>query len=203
MNTLKDQLNILLQVLKKNNSPVIDMLQGPISRGDIDLLIGKLNINLPNEVYELFGWRNGVRTPEEYFLGQTWMFPLGGFFPIQNAIEQYNYYAGKDEYWKESMFLLFESGGGEMYLIECNKESSQYGMIFKHSDGAIDYEVIISAYDSLQNLITTIIQCYKKGAYICNPKTGVRIPDMKANRLHISICKKNNPNSDLWKLYDE
>lgn len=203
MKSFKDQLNMLLQILKKNNSPVVELLQDPISRSEIDLLIEKLNIDLPDEVYELFGWRNGVLTPEEYFLGQTWIFPLGGFFPIQNSIGQYNYYTENDEYWKKSMFLLFESGGGEMYLIECNKSSPQFGMIFKHSDGAIDYEVIISAYDSLRNLITTIVECYKEGAFVCNPKTGVRIPDMKANRLHISICKKNNPKSDLWKLLDE
>ncbi len=196
MKELKSLLSKLYQVLLKKESILPKLLQEPISRKEIDKLIENLDIVISEDVYELFGWKNGIRTSDDYFIGQLWIFPLGGFFPIEDSIERYNYYAGKDGYWSKSMFLLFESGGGEMYLLECDENSPNYGIIFKHSIGAIDYDVIITAYDSLSALIRTVIECYEKDIYFLST-TGV-----ESNfDLELEVAKRNNPNSELWKIF--
>lgn len=193
--TIYEKLSTLTKALQKYNPKLLDNLQEPLSKHRIDEVGEKLNIKLAQSIYDLFEWKNGVYLPEEYYLGSAWLFPLGGFFPIENSIERYEYYAGNDGYWSPTMFLVFESGGGEMYLLECDENSPQFGMIYMHSIGDFSFDVIISAYDSLDSLISTIIECYEQGCYRL---VGNSI--QSDYELEKSISKKYNPKSEIWKI---
>lgn len=200
MESVKLKLKLLYDLLVDINSPIIPLLQDGLTVEYIDK-INKFPYKIPREVYELFCWKNGVALEDEFFLGHTWIFPGGGFFPIENSIERYEYYAGKDGYWRSSMFQIFESGGGEMYLLECDPNRGDYGMIFKHSIGDIEYDVIISIYDSLNSFLDTLIRCYKEDAYVMNPLRGVSLPDEEHYSKMKEIAGSLNIRSEFWKLW--
>jgi hypothetical protein len=193
-------LNRLWEILTTANAPLAMLLQKGIDNKTVDKNIQGLNIKLPDEVYELYEWRNGTFNSASSTFDQTWMFRFGSFCSIENSVEGYNYFVKQeqDEYWNKNMFRLFESGGGEMYLIDCDKKSPTYRMVFKHYAGAVDYEVIITVYDSLKALFTTIVECFETKAYYFNERGGLQFDFKK----EVPISRKNNPLSKLWKLYN-
>jgi hypothetical protein len=195
-NQLESLLNKLYAILVAAEAPVAKLLQNGIDKKTVDETIQGLGLKLPSEVYTLYKWRNGAVVTGSQTFDQTWIFPLGGFPPIEDAIANYEYGAGNDDYWNEKMFMLFESGAGEMYLIDCDDQSSTYGMIYKHWAGAVDFEVIITMYDSLKSFLHTVVECFEKEVYHFDESGGLQF-DFK---MEVDISRKNNPGSELWKL---
>lgn len=194
---LQDLLNELEIQIKLKNPFFLNSLNQGINNFIINSLINGLGIELPPEVFQLYNWKNGTNMDGEFYLGAKWLFRGGVFTSIERSIEAYQYYSGKDEYWKKTMFMLFESGGGEMFIMDCNKESKTFGFIYKHSIGAIDYDVAITAYDSLYSWLKTILECYKKNIYHFDNSSILEF-DFQAEAF---ISKKYNPKSKLWKLF--
>ncbi|GAO45671.1 SMI1/KNR4 family protein [Flavihumibacter petaseus] len=193
-----DELKLRLSKLK---APLLEYLGPSLTTTEIRDMAISTNVELPEEVFSLYEWHNGVHLPAEYYLGQAWIFPGIGFFPFSNAVERYNQGANADEYWEGSKFLIFESGGGEMYLIECDKGSPEFGMIFLHSYGSHDGYVIKPVYDSLDTFLSTAIECYRKGLCVIDERFfGVNfikgdtvLPEL------LAIRKAFNPKADKWK----
>ncbi len=69
-----------------------------------------------------------------------------------------------------------------------------------YNEGATDFEVVISIYDSLNSLIETVIECYKMGFYHCDPVRGIRPLDYATYLRVAAISKKHNPKSEKWNL---
>jgi hypothetical protein len=197
--SLQTLFEILIKHLQKGRSPVLDQFQSGIEPQAVDSKIKALSIKIPPEVYSLYNWHNGIAHSEKLTLSQMWIFPMGMFVPIEDSVDRYHYHAGKDGFWQESMFMLFESGGGEMYLIDCDEKSATYRQIFKHDYGAIYYDVIITIYDSLESLFASIVECFEQKAYYFDPSSGSLEAD---DKLEKEIMKKNNPNSKYWKMHD-
>ena len=98
--------------------------------------------------------------------------------------------------WKAHHFPLFRSGTGEFLLIDCYEDSPTYKMILFHSVGSIDFDLIISKYDSLHTLITSTRECFRKKIYYY--EKGILETDYD---LELEVFKKNNPQSAYWKLF--
>lgn len=195
-------LNILFEKLTQHliagNSPLPGLFQDPIYKATVDKHVGGLNITLPEEVYTLYSWHNGIIDTENYTFGQLWIFPLGIFIPIERSIEGYHYYAGKDGFWEKSMFMLLEAGGGEMYLIDCDPNSPTYCQILKHNNGAVDHDIVTPIFDSLESLFISIVECFEKRAFYHNVKGAIQSDPELEN----AIFKKNNPKSKFWDIYN-
>lgn len=177
---------------------MIHLLQPGIGKSSIDKEIEPLKIDLPDEVYTLYSCKNGTSEGLNYNLGQLWIFPLGQFSSLEDSLRAYRSFVGRDDFWKKEMFMLFMSGGGELFLLDCDKQSPTFKMILLHSVGATDYEVIITIYDSLESLFATTIECLESGAYYYD-KSGTLNHDMRKEKV---IAKKYNPKSAYWRLYD-
>jgi hypothetical protein len=199
VNSIKSYLDELTQILTSKQMPVLQLLRPGIQKTEMSKYTHSLPVELPEEIYELYLWREGTRIEENTTtIGEACLFPGGMFCSIERSVEAYKYFSGKDGYWKEDMFMLFESGGGEMYLIDCNKNSSTFGMIFEHSIGAIDYDVIIPIYDSLESLLKTIITCYQKDIYFYDQAFRMLRAEPSG---YITEGKSLNPKSDFWNLF--
>lgn len=129
------------------------------------------------------------------------MFPGAGFFSLKRAIEVYQEFAGSDEFWTNSKFMIFESGGGDMLIMECDVNSICYGMIYEYNLGATDFEVMITIYDSLTSLLDTIIKCYNEKLYSIDPLKGVNRINYDFYLREVEISKEYNPKSEFWKLF--
>ncbi len=196
-NNLTRLLLKLEKELKKANCPVLEYLNPGISKFEVDQLLKQFDLKLPTECYTLYAWKNGTgKTPKNI---QTWILPLGMFSSIENSIEMYKVLAGKDAHWSKTMFMIFEGdGSGDWFLLECNKKSPYYGMLFFHSITNVDFDVIISMYDSIESFITTLIECFSEKAYYYEDNF-LQIDQKKS----IIISKCNNPQSDYWKKIAE
>lgn len=183
--------------LKGYNIPLNKLLQEGISRDFIDDKIRNTPISFFDELCDLYAWRNGTRFEDGAKMGQTWLFPGGCFLSIEESLRLYRG-VNRDIDWKDTMFAVFDSGGGDMYLIDCDEKSPTFKMLIRHNVAAVDYEVVITAYDSLASLFKTITECYETGVFYFDP-SGALQSDFKGQ---IRIARRNNPQSDLWKLYD-
>jgi hypothetical protein len=177
--------------LKKANPELMKNLRPGLPFEEIDRLTTTIDIRLPEMARELFHWRNGTNIPEGRTIEQNWIFPLGFFMPINRAVDMYHYHHKNSDYWRKNFFLLFESGGGQIFMIDCDGNSDTYGMIYKYDDK------LITHYDSLKTFLETMIESYKtRVLHLSDDRKMLVADDNALNR----ISKKHNPKSTVWEL---
>jgi SMI1 / KNR4 family (SUKH-1) len=167
---LCDQLLHELIIVK---SPIVSSLQPGNSKEITENLLKEANINLviPDEVYSLYGWRNGITEDDASSkdFGEISLFTLGIFTPLNFSIDSYKESAIVKGYWAESLIPLFESGGGDYFLIDTHEKSITYKMILFYSPSNPYIHQPTSIFDSLDSLLTNIIECYREKAYYFSP----------------------------------
>jgi len=179
--------------LKKINAPILKKLNPGIKVKEQLDLIG--NLSLPPEVNTLYSWKNGTNILPEDSFGILWLFDFGAFLPLSEAVKLYSDGVNNVEKWDKSKFPLFVSGGGEFYLLECDPDNKNFGMIYFHSVGDIEIDVIVTKYDSIQAFFASTLKCYEQGAYTFSDE-GELVFNFG---LECKICSKLNPNADFWK----
>jgi hypothetical protein len=126
MNDLNESLGLLYSLLTKTGSNLPGLLEQGINNTSIDRILEKIRFpyKLPAPVYDLYQWKNGTSISDDKSLGELWLFPMGTFLSFQIAVDRYMSLACKDEYWKPFMFPLFQSGGGDYFLIDCDNRAN-------------------------------------------------------------------------------
>jgi len=200
-NLLLNKLEEVFIVLNNYNLPVVKLLQEPLSKTEIEKSVNKIQVKLHEDILNLYQWKNGVDDSWEFFLSSSWIFPGAGFYSLKRTIEVYHEFAGSDEFWTNSKFMVFESGAGDMLIMECDVNSNYYGMIYQYNLGATNYEVMITKYDSLTSLLDTIIKCYNEKIYSIDPLKGVNRINYDFYLREVEISKEYNPKSEYWKLF--
>jgi hypothetical protein len=156
---------------------------------------------LPEEMKILYKWRNGVK--REFatdLIGRLTLFSGAIPMAIQKVWWVHETMAVNEFGWGRSKIPLFESGGGDYFLLNCDVEASEYGQIYFFSPGAIDFELIITVYDSLTTLFQTVLESFKEDLYQVDDNQITRVADYPA--LH-RLEKRLNPRSDYWRLFDK
>ncbi|HNP21284.1 MAG TPA: hypothetical protein PKM63_00390 [Panacibacter sp.] len=194
-------LDELYEQIKISSSPLLRLFNEGISKQQIAKEMLSISLDLPDEIIQLYEWRNGTNLSRSSIPNETWLFPLGAFCTLESSIDRYRHFVGNDDYWRTDMHLLFEDSGGEKFLIDCNKDSGTYRMIYKYSIVSVDYDVLITAYDSIETLLATVISCFKKGIYYYD-FTDTIAPFKFIPSGHILMSKQYNVKSDLWKFYE-
>ncbi len=200
---LSTLLNQLSKELERIKSPLIDFFQPGIARRDIDEKLKKegVALQMPAEVFDLYKWRNGLKEEilDSKAIGEISLFSLGIFSSLAAAIKSYQHYAIQNKYWDEGMFPLWESGGGDFYLIDCNKKSKTYRriMFFSHIDPIVS-DGVKSKFDSIETLIQSILECYQRGIYRYDypDRSFLEVDD----KLQLIVFIGNNQKSEYWKI---
>jgi hypothetical protein len=192
----------LLLELEESKSSILSYLQPGISKIEVDssLKLANIGVFFPDEVYSLYGWKNGINEDTETkTLGELWLFKLGIFCSLDLAISNYLEWTIGAGRGSKTLFPLFESGGGDYYFIETNKHSVSYGMILYYSPSNPDLPGPTSIFDSLDSCLGSIVECYRQKAYYYNPDSS----DLEIVwALERAIWKKLNPNSEYYKILD-
>ena len=176
--------------LKAMKAPILKKLKPGI---DLSKPINGIP-QLSDDVKSLYQCKNGTTITPGDSLGSLWFFNFGVFISFDQAVKTYNTLAGKEDYFDKNKFPIFESGGGEIYVIECDPSSANYGAIYYHSFSDVDDEILTKKYDSLISLIDTIHDCFVHRAYKYENKVLVTNHDLQRE-----IAHRNNPKSDYWK----
>ena len=123
--------NEFYETVRSVNSPIVKYLNAGLHRKEIEAKIKLLNLFFPEEAYAFYNYNNGIDLDmaQKEFI-EIWIVPLGTIISLENAINRYSNLAGKIEGWKKSMFPIFESTGGDFYLLDCKKHSPNYGFVY-------------------------------------------------------------------------
>lgn len=184
---------------KKQDAPILKKLSpgSAISKNDINCCEN----DLPDAMIELYKWKSGiVDSFKASPAGSLKFFQMGIMLSISEICIVQRGMTEEEFGWETSRLPLFQSGGGEFFLIETDTLASAYGRIFYHSVGAVDFELVIDIYDSLYSLFMTTLQCFKMGVY--KFQNGTEYLETTDVRLFYEIGKRYNPFSAYWNLYD-
>ena len=118
-------------------------------------------IVFPDEIIDLYSWRNGYVGNQENVLGDFQFFPGFLLIPFGKALEEFDIYS-KDERWNRSWFPVFENQGGDFYVVICDPNSEDFGAVVGFILGQPDQLV---EYESLTALFKTINLCYQRSAF--------------------------------------
>jgi hypothetical protein len=159
-----------------------------LSKEEIDQQINEINISLPEEIYKLYEWKNGIKY--RYLLFPGYEFPS-----LQDVIGTYRMLREVDnnenEYWKSSWFPIFIS---EVYIFtDCNSPATS--MYFYDPSSGCAPEIIFL---SLTSMMTSIIECYEESIYIIENLGGRYVIDIADETAETEIMTKYNPNVNYW-----
>lgn len=198
MNEINILLDDIFKCLEQVKAPLTNLMNPGIDKDYIDAMLVNALLHFPEDLYTLYAWHNGVNDHEEHLIGNITLFTLGIFIPFERSCEIYRLRAGEDEYWPQSRFPVFESGGGELYLIECNPVNENYGMIYYHDISSYLFDTVIGKFDSLKTLLEAINECYNKGLYAFDKERMFTITNPRNANV---FFRKHNPRcKQYWDL---
>lgn len=154
MSALTEALDRILNWLQQYDPKAASALQPGVTYNEIQEMVKYLPFQLPQEVYELYQWRNGSNSD-----GLAFIFDNMGLLPLQKALNFYKVTRQSKPYF----FPLFFSEGDLKYCeIVLQENCGNYSIIF--SD-AKEYDLVELGYTSLTSMMLTIAECYENGAY--------------------------------------
>lgn len=187
-----DQINLYLT---QSNAYALDFLLPGLAKEDIDTQTGDGKVILPEDVYKLYQWRNGIANIYDHNFNHQPFFSFGIFYSLQSAIELYKSHSIVDQYWSDCYFPLFTNGGGDFILLNIDEQSEENGMVYLYSPSINLSIEPVSIYDSIKTMLDTILLCYQKQAYFFENR------ELAVNtKLEFEIGQLKNPHSLFWQL---
>ncbi|AFY53194.1 hypothetical protein Riv7116_0600 [Rivularia sp. PCC 7116] len=157
MSDLTDALNRIFDWLKKHPSEKyasVDVLQPGLSYEEIEIKVADLPFKLPEEVYELYQWRNGTCEGEEDF---SKFFNGYAFLSLESAIEEY-----EELNWKSYWFPIFYLDSRDYLVVSCKSEElAPISRIYL--GGGEDGELLFSSFTEMMFIIAN---SYESKAYL-------------------------------------
>ncbi|MCF4970104.1 SMI1/KNR4 family protein [Nostoc sp. CMAA1605] len=163
MSELTEGLERIHTWFKKNMPERISSLASGLSREEIEQSTRFLPFKLPEEVYELYQWRNGSS-------GYTFLFENYEFMSLNAAISNYreqmgeiSYYEREEAYWFEHSFPIFQlwCNGGVVYSVAPNSQRNSVIRIYDCECN--DYSL---RYYNLTNLILHSADWYEAAYFV-------------------------------------
>ncbi len=186
---MKQDIDYIITWLDKRNRNISNILQPGLRK---DLIIEKLKeyeLEAPKELIELYSIFNGVFSEPEDILDELHLFPGFYFIPLEECLQYYVNFKS-DGRWKDNWLPIFANGGGDFYIVECDKSYSRSPVIgFMLGRDDHEYE-----YSSLQTMFKTIATCYREGVYFV--EDGYLESDIHKETL---IGLQLNPDLSFWR----
>ncbi|MGP1383044.1 MAG: SMI1/KNR4 family protein [Thainema sp.] len=172
MDSLKQSLARILNIWQEDREDLIPHLQPGLSTEEIQEQISKFSLQLPEEVYELYRWRNGVNQLKAF--GANTDFLPGGliFLSLEEALQAYQHIDEyrqlvisideKDENACRPWFPLFGSDGSYLVVFGdvAPQETSPIFDLYIEGGSPISLK-----YQNLTELMSITAECYETGAY--------------------------------------
>lgn len=163
MSSLTNALERILNWLQPNllsEYVSVEVLEPGLTYEEIQEMVADLPFRLPQEVYELYQWRNGTCYGEEDFAR---FFEYHAFLSLESALEKYEELIEHQPGWESDWFPIFEGYDNQSYyFIIGDLEVKEISPVFSFSWENPDIEQI---YSSLAQMMLGIAWDYERGAY--------------------------------------
>jgi len=192
MKDLNELLIELSKYLEDNDAAILKSLQKGLNQDYTTATLANIGIS-NNELPVLYEWKNGIDINAEFIIGAMDFFSHGVFLSLENAIENRESLLESECITSEFLLPIFTNGGGDYILFNAVSNSQSTGQLLSYSPMVTLSLEPITIYDSLANFVETIIECYKKKAYVFND--GILEVDYELEKRIASIL---NPNAAYW-----
>ncbi len=195
MSALTNALNRIMAWLQQNSPICASGFLPGLSPKEVEQKLGELPFRVPQEVYELYQWRNGTNN-------ECGVFVYHYLLDLNTALE---YSQGiNDSYWLEVreeagvppyLFPMFDFDG-EYFAVPGSNSLNDTAPVFHIGcdDGSVSF-----AFTNLTNMMLAIAECYETGVYSVTSDERVKVTD---DAKFGEIRRKHNPGSVEW-LYFE
>ena len=174
MSVLASALNKILAHLQEYRPKTVTLLQPGLALEQIQEQVGELPFRLPQEVYELYQWRNGVKIEGYDSIPESMYFipPHFWFLSLEDAISACKEIEGfRQEYTQQEeadnshrpWFPIFGSDDLEYFIVLGDEKLQESSPVFYCWLGG--GELPKRKYSSLANLLAFVAEAYATGAY--------------------------------------
>lgn len=175
MELLISSLEKILDIWQQDREDFIELLQPGLNVQDIQQYVSNLPFQLPQEVYQLYQWQNGIQVPEFHDIALDFI-PGFWFLPLAETLKEYerlkeskDYFTFlQDEAYHKPWFPILSSDLG-YFLVLGDKNTFISSPVFFLSWNSGDL-IFEARYPSLTSMMTVISECYESGAYYYETK---------------------------------
>ncbi|RUT03884.1 hypothetical protein DSM106972_047980 [Dulcicalothrix desertica PCC 7102] len=196
---LRRVLDKILTILEERVPDIASALQPGLTREEIDKITKDFPLKLPEEVYELYQWRNGISGYVGF--GLTWNGIQGGFSPLAEAIE--DFYNVKQRGCPSNflrLFLFIHYLGGDYFAVSL--DNATYPIIHFTEDNEITIQNFLGLQrfsPSLTTLLYAIVECFQVNAiYISTPSNDDSSLEFNYDKVRNIIRKYNTSNLKIY-----
>lgn len=175
MESLLTSLDKIIDIWQQDREDLIELIQAGLSVQDIQGYIANLPFQLPQEVYQLYHWRNGIQIPEFHdisldFIPGFWFLPLAETLKGYEHVREFknNCTFLQDKAYHRPWFPILSSDLG-YFLVLGDKNMCISSPVFFLSWNSGDL-IFEARYPSLTSMMTAIAECYESGAYYFETK---------------------------------
>ena len=162
MSELTQALNRIMAWLSANQPSFANSFLPGLTNEQIETAVKHIPFELPEEIYELYRWRNGTKQTHD-----CEFYPAMKFLTIEKAVKLYEDIATNDGTEEEirfegyKLFPFIVTDNDFTNILIKDKQEKFSPVIYFYAE---DCETEI-AYSSMTNMMLTIAECYETGAY--------------------------------------
>jgi hypothetical protein len=186
-------IGMYFNTLKRYNKTLYNNLSKGLSDKEINDFESQLDFKLPPEIFSLYSIKNGLKPKSTLTLDQSLLLDNGLFLSLEQGVGEYNSGLKLIPELKKKL-PLFDSGGGDFLLIDCDPASSLYRKILIW---APPLEIVepLTIYNSLAELFLTTVRCLTTNVYQydINGNLEIDFEQLKA------VALSSNLNVEYWK----
>ena len=186
MSELTQALNRIMAWLSANQPSFANSFLPGLTNEQIQAAVKYIPFELPEEIYELYRWRNGTEARHDCDF-----YPAMNFITLEKAVKLYEDIATLDNTEEEIRFegynlfpFIVTDAEFTNVLIKDKQEKSSPVIDFYAED--CETQIV---YSSLTNMMLTIAECYETGAYYLSEDGFVEEKKPKVAQ----ILRKYNP----------
>jgi len=184
---ITDLLDTLAGLAETHHALEPSELQPGLSRAELEsiLLANHFSADPPESWFELYQWRNGTvydgRDPP--------LFHYHRFAPVQEALAEHAHLEALYREPPETVPLLpLFTFMGEWYVVDCSADPREHGRILFLFQG------VTVAYDGLEAMLESILECYQQGAYRYDGEETI-VDEQRVARIKLARnrCRASEP----------
>lgn len=180
MNRLSLLTEQLLFEIQKLELPVISILNEGLSLEKLLTFSTNSGYKLPENVVELYLWRNGTSLNKKKSYIDMEFFPYYYFMSFDNAINVraslikqqkiFKNFLNSKTPFKENFFPIFNSLDTTFILVDCEKGNDS--PLFEYITETSSLRI---CYDNIEAFLETLIECYKRRIYFKDKKNHLTV----------------------------